>query len=197
MFTILNAPGPTFSRSSVVGWLKHGQPLPESIGCALSTANGAAYFAEPRFQARAVASAPTLTEEIPSTFERKPGATRSALTEIVSFGNVFELNWICVMPPPFLSPYSCASACASDSRQRKLLRACERGRVGDRLRRPVSPEPRADVHDERSHGAERHDRDGHDGEHLAAFGPCLQSSWSFHTLRCARVEVAASARRAR
>ena len=113
MFTILNAPGPTFFEIERRRLVEAREPGPESIGCALSTANGAAYFAEPRFQARAVASAPTLTEEIPSTFERKPGATRSALTEIVSFVNVFELNWICVMPPPFLSPYSCASAWAS------------------------------------------------------------------------------------
>ena len=65
--------------------------------------NGAAYVASPRLYARASASAVRLTDEMPSTRDRKPAPVRRAFTLIVSFVNVFDANWMSppATPPPF------------------------------------------------------------------------------------------------
>ena len=113
----------------------------------------------------------TSTDAMPSTWERKPGAVRSARTEIVSFANVFELNWIEETPPPVLRRVLLRQRLRILRKCRQLLRRRQSGCIGDGLGSAVGPEPGADVHDEGAGGAQRDDRDGEQGQHLAVFRP--------------------------
>src|SRR5262245_63677630 len=113
------APGPVLRKSRVVGLLcpKHdSMGVQCSIGCSSSTATGAAHFAELIGEVRALAVAPTSTELIPKTREKKPGTGFWACTRIVSPGwtVVSKETPLDATPPSFLSPYSRARpiACA-------------------------------------------------------------------------------------
>src|SRR3954452_5416626 len=70
MFRSRNAPGPTFSRSRVVDWSKHGQPPPESIGCERAPPIGATYLAWDAASERALAVAPICWSPTPKTLEK-------------------------------------------------------------------------------------------------------------------------------
>ena len=82
---ILKPPGPTLRRSSVVGTWKHGHPGSASSGCVLMIANGAAYSASPRFEARADAVVLIVTGPTPRTFANTLGSVRFTFTVTVSF----------------------------------------------------------------------------------------------------------------
>src|SRR4026209_1906284 len=74
---------------------------------------GTTHFAALRPPTRAVAVACTVTELMPSIFEKNPGAGREPVTVIVSFAVTFDLNVVLIVPPPFLVAYCAASAEAS------------------------------------------------------------------------------------
>ena len=90
---------------------------------------------------------------------------------MVSFANVFELNWIEETPPPFFVEYSCASVCASAGNAGSFCAAARADASATVWVAPVGPEPGADVHDEGAGSTQRDDRDGEQGQHLAVFRP--------------------------
>ena len=129
----------------------------------MSTAIGATQRAASRPPARAVALACTLTELIPKSLEKMPGAWRCTLTVTVSFGT-FAVENVIWRPAPatFLSRYSDASALACAEVVGQRLRGRERGGVGVRLRVALLAEPGADVEHHRD-GAEERGQE-HDGD---------------------------------
>src|SRR5438105_3009304 len=90
-FTSAKAPGAPVEPTGIVVSLacpKHGQPLPESIGCVFLTAIGATYFAALMPSVCAVAVAPTCTELMPKSLAKNPGDGRVTCTETRSFGTM-------------------------------------------------------------------------------------------------------------
>ena len=182
-----NAPGPTFSRSSVVGF---AEPKHDSIGwqlrngCFSSTAIGAAQRASLGTPARALAVEPTSTESMPTIFAKKlfrglldVDVDRVAGENRRREGDVGSGHAAAVLSAVLDRERPC-SALALGER----LRAGKCGSVGDSLRVAILAEPGADV-DHRSCGCKKN-RQEEDGERrsLAVFASHDHSKRSVVTL---------------